>query len=357
MADKVHYHVFFLNVGQGNSSLIVKREITENGSKVQCSTLLIDSRKGGESEVNPVELVKECFPKEKINDKDITVLNAMVITHPHDDHIGGLHNFLNDTDILVKKIFHPDYDFLSDRDTDDYRAYNKLRKDSSAQTETRVIAGRNYGNDTGIPFYAMSPPSSIENSDAFKELSEKIQVHNQSVVLSLSLNNVKLLVLGDANQECIKRVVKNYEADIDSNILLASHHGSNSIFVPEAELEETMADIERGGEKSGWDESFLEKISPDYTIISCGKSNKYKHPHAAALEAYSDASTVKRTDEASTIHVFIDENGTCTIYELHDYESLKTTIKNLFPSNVDENKEIKNFFIGSSALPVAPRNA
>lgn len=351
MADQIHYHVFFLDVGQGESTLIVKRVIPTQGT-VKCYTLLVDSDKGN---VDIISLIKDCIPK---NDNNVHYIDAMVITHPHDDHIGGLDSLVNDKEITVGKVFHPDYDFLEDRETVDYKAYNKLRKDSFKQNETRLIAGLEYGKDTGIAFTAISPPKTIENADKFKGQPEKIQVHNQCAVITVDLNGTKVLFLGDANKECITRLVKYHESNLSADILSASHHGSNSIFVQEIEIEENLAEIKRKDKDSEWDEEFLDKVNPEYVIISAGKDNRYKHPHSAALSAYKDGRTVKRTDESGTVYFVVDNYGTYTgPSDLKTYGKVKDTIKGLFPENAKKNSSLEGFFVTGSSLPVPPRNA
>jgi len=351
---KTQYHLFFLNVGQGEGTLIVKREIPDSGDAV-CTTLLVDTDR---DIIDTVQLVKDSIPKVKKDGKDVHFLDSMVITHPHDDHIGGLDSYVNDPEIKVGKIFHPDYDFIKDKDTKDYKAYNKLRKDSSNQSETRLVAGTEYGNNTSIRFTALSPPKTIENDDKFKGQSEKIQVHNQCAVVSVDLNNTKILFLGDANQECIKRLMKHHKEKLFAHILSASHHGSNSIFVPENEVEESLADVKRG-DHADWDEEFLSTIDPNYVVISCGEGNTYKHPHSAALEAYrSNLRTVKRTDNHHTLHFVIDDDGSCAApTSLKTYKEVKDKIKSLFPGNASSDSSVSGFFIGGSALPVTPHNA
>lgn len=352
--SKIQYHVFFLNVGQGESSLIVKRQI-QNSGDVSCMSLLIDTDR---DVIDTVQLVKDSIPKVNSDGNDVHFLDAMVITHPHSDHIGGLDLYVNDKDIKIGKIYHPDYDFIESKDTADYKAYDKLRKDSSNQAETRLIAGKEYGNKTGIKFTVLSPPQTIEDSDKFKDLPEKIQVHNQCAVISVDLNGTKILFLGDSNQECSKRLVLYHEKNLPAYILSASHHGSNSIFVPEAEVEESLADIKRG-EYDDWDEKFLDIIAPAYVVISCGKDNKYKHPHSAALEAYgTNNRVIKRTDHHNTLYFVIDDDGTCSSpISLANYNDVKNKIKSLFPGGAGSDSSVKSFFIGGSTLPVPPHNS
>lgn len=351
---KTQYHLFFLNVGQGEGTLIVRRDIPDSGDAV-CTTLLVDTDR---DIIDTVQLVKDSIPKVKKDGKDVHFLDAMVVTHPHDDHIGGLDSYVNDPEIKVGKIFHPDYDFIKGKETKDYKAYDKLRKDSSSQSETRLVAGTDYGSDAGIKFAALSPPKTIENADKFKDQPEKIQVHNQCGVVSVNLNGTKVLFLGDANQECIKRLMQYHNTKLSAYILSASHHGSNSIFVPETEVEESLANVKRN-EHTDWDETFLTTIDPTYVVVSCGKGNTYKHPHSAALEAYkADSRIVKRTDDHNTLYFVIDDDGSCASpTSLTTYKEVKDKIRSLFPGNAGADSSVSKFFIGGAALPVTPHNA
>ena len=49
-------------------------------------------------------------------------------------------------------------------------------------------------------------------------------------------------------------------------------------------------------------EEFIQELSPDYAIISCGKNNRYGHPHRETLEYLEETGTViLRTDEKGAI--------------------------------------------------------
>jgi hypothetical protein len=152
--------------------------------------------------------------------------------------------------------------------------------------------------------------------------------------------------------------MQHHKEKLPAYILSASHHGSNSIFVPESEVEESLADVKRG-DHDDWDEEFLSTIDPNYVVISCGEGNKYNHPHSAALEAYkSNLRAVKRTDDHSTLYFVVDADGSCAApTSLPTYKEVKDKIKSLFPGNAGSDDSVSGFFITGSALPVTPRNS
>ena len=73
---------------------------------------------------------------------------------------------------------------------------------------------------------------------------------------------------------------RNGREALQADVLKVGHHGSST---------STSAE-------------FLEAVSPSYGVISCGKDNKYGHPHQSALDRLSAAGVqVLRTDEMGTV--------------------------------------------------------
>ena len=54
--------------------------------------------------------------------------------------------------------------------------------------------------------------------------------------------------------------------------------------------------------------AFLEEISPDYALISCGKNNDYGHPHDVTLSRLEEVGAeIYRTDHSGTLVVTVNE--------------------------------------------------
>ena len=77
----------------------------------------------------------------------------------------------------------------------------------------------------------------------------------------------------------------NSGIDLSADVFKAAHHGSRTANT----------------------EAFLERVDPDYVVISCGEGNSYGHPHAEVLNRLRKMGIqVFRTDEEGTITAVSD---------------------------------------------------
>ncbi|MGF7144816.1 beta-lactamase superfamily II metal-dependent hydrolase [Anaerotaenia torta] len=61
------------------------------------------------------------------------------------------------------------------------------------------------------------------------------------------------------------------------------------------------------GSRNSTPEELLEIIRPGYALISCGRRNRYGHPHKELLERLKEAECrVKSTPEAGAVSVWTD---------------------------------------------------
>ncbi len=107
--------------------------------------------------------------------------------------------------------------------------------------------------------------------------------------------SLSLLFVGDAGIAAEKRLIELYEKNslgeisdsIACDILKVGHHGSRN--------------------SSGSD--FLKRVSAMYGIISCGKDNRYGHPHAETLERLKMADTKYMTTKEHGAIILSIERG------------------------------------------------
>ncbi len=249
MDENFDFAVYFLDVGQGDSELIVSGD----------TAVLIDA---GEKEYGNT-VVKE------IKALGISKLDYVIATHPHSDHIGGLPSVIESFD--VGKIIAPR---IPDSSVPTSAAYENFLDAVKAKDKklTAAKAGTSYSLD-GAELMILAPVGS-----GYEEL------NNYSVVCKIIKGNTSFLFTGDAEKEEENDLIES-GADLSADVLKAGHHGS----------------------KSSSTESFLSAADPSVSVVSSGKDNKYGHPSDAALKRLKKYSAnIYRTDLGGTITVFSD---------------------------------------------------
>ncbi|MHB8075343.1 MBL fold metallo-hydrolase [Desulfosporosinus fructosivorans] len=236
-----HLQVHFLNVGQADSILV----IVPNGQ-----TILIDGGNGSDgSEV--VNYLKSQGVKE---------LTAIVATHPHEDHIGGLDTIIQS--YPPKQVYMPNATSTTKTFEDFIKAVNasgakKIRAKAGVKLDVSEISG-----------LFLAP-----NSDQYEDL------NNYSAVLKISFGKVSFMLTGDAEAVSEVEMLKNGQ-DLQATVLKVGHHGSSSSTTS----------------------AFLNAISPKYSVISVGLDNDYGHPTQVTLNRLTNAGVpVYRTDQDGTI--------------------------------------------------------
>lgn len=234
----------FIDVGQADSILI----------RNQDEVMLIDAgtNEAGETVVNYLEKL------------GITKINYLIGTHPHEDHIGGLDDVINNFDI--EQIYMP-------------------KIETTTKTFEDVLEAIENKNLTVI---APNKGDKIELGQAVgkfmtEPILDKDNLNLSSLVLRLEFGNTSYLFMGDAEEENEKTI--NWPK---TDVLKVGHHGSNT--------------------SSG--ESFLEQVHPQYAIIMVGKDNSYGLPKQEIIDKLNNiGSEIYRTDEDGTIQIISDGNN------------------------------------------------
>lgn len=104
-------------------------------------------------------------------------------------------------------------------------------------------------------------------------------INNNSLVLKLEYKKFRILFTGDIEKIAEEKLIKE---DLESDILKAPHHGSNT----------------------STSDNFLEKVNPRYVIIGVGKNNKFKHPSDSTIEKLNKKKIkIFRTDDMGEISI------------------------------------------------------
>ncbi len=103
--------------------------------------------------------------------------------------------------------------------------------------------------------------------------------NEMSLVIGFNLGGKDYLITGDASKEVEANMMREYK-NIPCDVLKVGHHGS----------------------KTSTSEEFIKWLKPKVGIISCGKDNRYGHPHNQVLKILKNNNVqIRRTDLEGTI--------------------------------------------------------
>jgi competence protein ComEC len=251
--------VYFLDVGQGDSTLVLFSN----------KTILIDA---GESEMGD-RVVSD------LKALGVSRIDLLVATHPHSDHIGGMQKVLAAFpvgQVLDSGLPHTSSTYEHFLETIDQK---KIPYRVAEQGQTIDI-------DPALTIIVLSPPKGHFGDDP----------NVNSVVLRISYGTTAFLFAGDMGGESEDALVRS-GYPLDARILKVGHHGSYS----------------------STSSSFLERIRPETAIIMAGKDNPYGHPHQQTLDLLKKYGvTVYRTDQVGTIVIRSDGISYSVKTESHD---------------------------------------
>lgn len=198
----------------------------------------------------------------------IAHINYLVASHFHSDHVYGLIGLIRsgiDYDCLIA----PDYE------TD---SYSKTALMQQVEEEKRYIPYEGQRLSVGdVKVRCIAPVSDAYSDD-----------NGYSVGYIIEYQGVRILIDGDATAESETDML-DASLDIDADILIVPHHGSTY------------------SSSQNW----LDRVSPQTAIISCGADNEYYHPHEATLERLKacGVSNLYRTDLNGDITIRISDTG------------------------------------------------
>lgn len=243
--------VHFLDVGQGDATLICQGK----------HAMLID---GGDNS-------KGTAVQSYLQSQGIEHLDYVIGTHPDADHVGGL-------DVVLYKfswqqVLLPDVE----KDTRTYQDVLKVIEDKN-QKITRSRVGDTYA--LGAAEFTVIAPVKEDYGESFNDY---------SIGILLTFGENRFVFTGDAEEDAEEDMLE-MGMDLSADVFKAAHHGSDTA--------NTV--------------SFLEEVSPDAVVISCGEGNRYGHPRAEVLNHLrSMGIKVYRTDEQGTI-VAVSDGSTIT---------------------------------------------
>jgi competence protein ComEC len=197
-------------------------------------------------------------------------LDALIVSHPHGDHVGGCSPVLRKLRVA---------EIADSGQTYGGHAYHDCLDTAHSEGVPIVYprAGTVWQTNDGVTltFIGPSPPF----------IGGKNAINDNSIAFILQYKQFRMLFTGDAGSAAEHRFLAE-NIDLHADILKVGHHGSAYSSSPE----------------------FIGAVHPRYAFISVGRHNLFGHPAPATIETLGHfGAHVYRTDESGA--VTIDSDG------------------------------------------------
>jgi competence protein ComEC len=208
---------------------------------------------------------------------DVAVLDSVVLTHLHADHVDGLPGALAGREVrevLTTPVHEPDYQWQ------EVQRWTQARR-----IPVRALSVGDHLQWAGVTAEVWWPQRRISSGSV---------PNNASVVLAVRSGPVDLLLLGDVEHEAAHAVLLELRRDpamaVEAgrfDVVKVAHHGSGNL-----------------------DEDLLAEVAAPVAVISVGKDNDYGHPSPKALEVLRrNGYAVFRTDQRGDVAVVAQGGG------------------------------------------------
>lgn len=258
------FHIYFLDVGQGDATLLVfphQKEVVliDTGGKMDYSTAPWQVRDKNTLTDNLIT---------SMHSLGISKITHLILTHGDYDHMGEAISLVDN--VKVEKV------------SFNCGSFNNLENKLVQVLNLKKIKYEACSNEIRADKYKLQ----------FLNTTIYDNENDNSSVIYLNYNNYKFLFMGDASVKREKDLLKKYNLNY-IDFLKVGHHGSDT----------------------SSSEEFMDFINPKYSIISVGKNNRYGHPKDSVLKILS-SSKIYRTDLDGSIEIILNKKG----YQIKTYQ-------------------------------------
>ena len=276
--------VAFLDVGQGDATVITTHDrrafLIDGGGRF--------NRAFGEN--TGIQVVKPY-----LEHLGIDHLDGIVLTHLDMDHCVGA--------LEIAEVFETECIYISDYP---FQVSSYLEKLEEIVEKTDVVL-YTVKQDDEVSWDENGTISCLYPS--VRRRIDREDENHGSMVLRYRYGGTDVLLMADAGV-LDEGIILDENESVKADIIKVGHHGS------------------KGSSSAG----FLEEVSAEIGIISCGKDNKYGHPHSEVLTRMMEAkTTAMRTDEVGSILLTLSPDGTYEAAGVSErkplYERIKETVE------------------------------
>ncbi len=259
--------VTVLDVGQADAIVVQ----TPRGH-----TILVDAggrlERAAQSDGSVAELVGERTVVPFLLRHGIHAVDAIVISHPHGDHAGGVAPVLRR--LRVAEI------------ADGGQRYGgHAYQDAIATARLHGVpviyprASADWHTEDGVVLHFIGP--------SLPFIGGRNAINANSIAFLLQYRRFRMLFTGDAGNESERRFLDE-RLDLHADVLKVGHHGS----------------------AYGSTAEFIAAVSPRYAIISVGRHNLFGHPAPSTLDTLRRfGARIYRTDKEGAVTIVSDGNG------------------------------------------------
>ena len=211
-----------------------------------------------------------------LNSARIKDIDALIVTHLHTDHAGGLAELAKRREI--DNLIIPELE-------------------SSAEAAQLVKTAKRTVTAKGGNVYTAVQGMNFEIGEftvtVLAYYDDMRDENNKSVIVMAEIDGIKFLFTGDAEAKTEKALIDE-GLNIDCDVLKVAHHGSSS----------------------SSSQSFLKAATPKYAAISVGENNIYSHPTESVISALENCGAqILRTDTDGDITFYVENGEIRTVTE------------------------------------------
>ena len=255
--------IHMVDVGQGDGFVIIHKDKV---IVVDCGTVLHPSAMS-----------------DYLQDMGVKRINALILSHPHQDHFGGIDKIL--CHFKVDKIYTTKISTKTDMSLIErfhmYRCNSTIAIFNRINNYSKVKSFKNR-NGTLKSFSVGGM-----QVDFLGPINDYNDINNNSLVFTVNYKDISILFTGDIEKEAELDLVEKYGDKLKCDILKLPHHASHT----------------------SSSEEFLAATQPKIALISCAIDNDFWHPHKQVAKRLEETGIILyRTDEYGDIVLVSDGN-------------------------------------------------